>query len=339
MRFIVWCFGLALMASACGPDRPSHSWRSLDLFHDGAGVRLDRDATYDTVWAYGKSDSILANAHAIEALGDGDVVVLDVLAQRIHRIGPHGVLWSWGRRGQGPREFRNVRSFTINDNDEIVLADSGNRRIVWVSSRGQWLRETALPNSSPGLFSGAVTGLVALPDGGYVLSRLDQVPWIEIPDSGGIGKQIPVPWDGFGMMHPLQTLGHVATGAGSTWVFGFALGNGFFVFDNLETVGSYRYLSHAPFPEIVIAQEDGRGVSVGYLERPRYVARDMHIRGDTLWVLASYGRLDSYDLASGHYIESITLPGLVKGFTWSGDLLVVIHATGLYPAISALQLN
>ena len=263
--------------------------------------------------------------------------MLDAFDQRVHRIGPAGVIWSWGRRGEGPQDVQNVRAMTVNNN-EVVLADSGNRRLVWISAQGEWLRANPLPQPAGAWVTGTVNGLVPLEKGGYILQTMDDALLVPIAESGVAEDPVPVPWTGVGNMDPLLTYGEVASGKGERWVFGFGVGNGFFVFSGRNPQGAYPYVEHVDFPTLVRSRVPG-GFRVSYSARPTRSAQDMAIRGDTLLVLARNWQLDGYRMDTGEYLESTVLPGPIRRFAVAGDTLLVIDAAGMFPAITALLMK
>ena len=317
MKRLVWPV-LAFSWAACGPpDRPE-GYEPVNLFEEGAGERVFDDLAFDTLWTYGKRDTVLGSATRIDAFPGGDAVVLDALEQRVHRIGSAGVVWSWGRRGEGPREVENVRAMTINADGEVVLADSGNRRLVWLSGEGKWVRAVSLPQPAGEWVTGTVNGIVAQNGSSYILNTMDDVHLLRVSDTGASEGPVPVPCpDG-------------------RWVFGFGVGNGFFIFSGPDPQGAYPYIEHVDFPPLVRSSTPG-GFRVTYPERPTRSAQDMAIGGDTLLVLARNWGLDRYSLNTGEYVESTAFPGPVRRFAFAGDTLLVIDAVGLFPAITALR--
>lgn len=321
----------------CGRDVPLASYPPVNLFEDAVGERVFNDVLFDTIWTYGVGDSLLASASSVEAFPNGDAAVLDILEQRIHRIGADGVIWSWGRRGEGPRELRNVRAMTVNREGKVVLADSGNQRLVWLSPTGEWLQEAPFPPVAGQWVSGRVTGIVALGGGGYILVRDGPESWVTVSEAGTVGSDVPSPWSGFAEMHSLQTLGETAGGASDRWAFGFVVGNGFFVFDSLKLLGSYPYAEHVDFPAVVASRLPSGGFRVSYPERPIQAASDMTVRGDTLLMLVRGSMVDRYLLTTGEYMGTTTLPGPSRGIAVSGDALFVIDGVGLFPTVTLLR--
>lgn len=327
---------LVFLSFGCEASRTPGSFRAVNLFPDEDGERIIRPSDYERLWTYGQGDTTLASAVALAAFSNGDAAVLDGRSQRIHRIGPGGVVWSWGRRGQGPGELRNVRALAVNDREEVVLADSGNRRLLWISESGDWVREAPLP--APGQWSiGTVNGIVPLADGGYILDTMSPNPWLRVSEGGEPVADIASPWEDLGDMHPLQRYGEVAGGRGKVWVFGFALGNGFFLFDDRSPRGMYPYIEHLDFPAVIGTERPDGAVQLTYTARPTRAAQDLAVRADTLLVLVNNRELDRYDLNTGSYRETTVLPRPVHRVAVSGDGLLVIEASELFPTVSYVR--
>lgn len=330
-------FVLMLLLAGCGRDRPQGAWVPVNLFESGSGPRIMRSLQYDTLWMYGQGDTVLASADLIVATPSGDAVVLDVLGQRVHRIGPEGVVWSWGGRGQGPGELQHAQAITVNARGEVVIADSGNRRLVWLSTAGSQLHEVPIPSFSSEWGAAEINGIVSLTNGGYVLDTMGSSRWLRLSERGELEGRITHPWRGWSAMAPLQTYGQVSGGQNNIWVFGFAIGNGFFVFDDEQPMGSYPYVEHIDFPALVTTELADNRFAISYTKRPRTAARDIAMRGDTLFVLSDFGNLDRYAI-TGRYLDTITLPtSTVAGIAINGNALMYIDTQGLTPAIIAIQ--
>lgn len=350
--------GAMLLATVgCGVDAVPST--PVNLFDEAASSVVTRRVAFDTLWVYGgASDTTMLNADRVAVFPGGDAAVLDLLGRRVHRVGADGVVWSWGTRGKGPGEIDHVRDLDVNAQGDVVLGDSGNGRLQWLSGDGQWLRETGLPEGTIN-----VDAVAALEDGDYILSSLmyataltapDSTPtgpiaatrWVHVSAEGEIVGLVPFPWDGFRSMSFFQTVGSIAgarslsASGGQWWVFGFGLGNGFFVF-NGSVAESYPYVRHADFPEVESGGLTGgrSGFRIGYREgRPDRVARDVAIRGDTVYVLAgNYWEMDRYKSSTGQYLDSVLLPVPLSQFAVAREALVGIVADATYPQVIALR--
>ncbi|MCY4399490.1 MAG: hypothetical protein OXE96_09155 [Gemmatimonadetes bacterium] len=351
--------GMVLLAVAgCSVEEAVPS-TPVNLFDQAAAPVVTRRVAFDTLWVYGgATDTIMLNADRVAAFPSGDAAVLDLAGRRVHRVGANGVVWSWGTRGEGPGEIDHVRDLDVNAQGEVVLADTGNGRLLWVSGGdGTWLREVGLPEGTIN-----VDAVASLEGDHYILSSLMYATALATPDSNSRGPitayrwvrlsatgemegLVPFPWDGFHSMSFLQTVGSIAgarssSGGGQRWVFGFGLGNGFFVFND-SVAEPYPYVRHADFPEVETGGLTGGrdGFRVGFPEGPpERVARDMAIRGDTVFVLAgNYWEIDRYESATGQYLDSMLLPVPLSQFAVGRDALIGIVAGGMYPQVIALR--
>ena len=102
-------------------------------------------------------------------LRDGRVVVVDAGSAQVRWYGSSGdYRSSVGRQGEGPGEFRDPRSGILAPGDTLILHDSRNRRLTWLSPAEAIAREEPLPGS------GDVQLLGVLGDGGLAFSRTQQ---------------------------------------------------------------------------------------------------------------------------------------------------------------------
>ncbi len=346
-----------LLATAGCLDAPAQG--PVNLFDSAAAPLVRTRPAFDTLWVYGgASDTIMLKADRLAAFPSGDAAVLDHVGQRVHRVGPGGVAWSWGTKGEGPGEVDRVRGLDVNRHGEVVLADSGNGRLQWVSGDGVWLREAGLPAGTIN-----VEDVAALGDGDYILSSLiylealaseESAParlpvthrWLRLSAQGEVDGLVPIPWDGFHSMSFLQTVGGIAgdrspaADQSRLWTFGFDLGNGFFVFGD-SVANPYPYARHGDFPAVYTRSRTGEtsGFQSSYRdERPAHLARDIAMRGDTVFVLAGNHReVDRYDATNGQYLDSVVLPVPLSRFSLASDALVGIVAGSMYPQAIALR--
>lgn len=224
----------------------------------------------------------------------------------------------------------------MNTNGPVVV-DSGNRRIVWLSSDGALVRQRP--------FTGDVLStedMVALSDGGgYVASTIGMsgMSLLHISPDGESHTSVTPEWSGFRNMEFIQLEVTLFAGRGTLWGLGFLTGNGFFVV-NGDSTKSHPYVEHTDFPEVAVQEVGGR-MRIGFADRPRRSAYDADVLADTLFVLASSESdgprvLDLYSLESGLYMESRSLPATVSSFALAGDTVFVVDRGGLLPSIRAL---
>ncbi len=331
-----WSCGLAMILAACVQGDARDTFMPVDLFESGSGDRLVADAAYDTLWVV--VDQRIESAGEIRGLSSGDAIVLDVRRQRVHRVGPQGVVWSWGSGMDPSSGLVNARAIAVNTHDETVIADSGSGRLIWLSQEGSRLRDAPLPSTSKSGPVNEIVGIAVLDDRGYVLGTLGPERWIIVSESGAPTAFPALPWTGFEEMHPIQTYGEVAGGDDGKWAFGFSTGNGFFVFQDSLSVGAYPYVKHVGFPGAVASRVSGGARRVSLVGLPGRTALDMSVRGDTLAVLVDFRWLDRYDMEAGAYLNSADLAGTdpVSGFDLVGDTVLIAVFIAATTRIAAL---
>ena len=327
---------VAALISACGEERDG----SPALFTEGSGVRTVRTAVYDTIWSYGGiQDTVFGAPTRLAAAPDNALYVLDPMLQQVVRLSPAGDLdWRWGRKGEGPGELGNVRAIDVTADGGLVLADSGNCRLVFLSPQGLVKQERTIICSEFSL----IEGVAALSSGGVVLdTNRPADPWLLV-STGGQQDSVAIPWSRFAEMHFLQRYGNVAASENDTWVFAFEAGNGWFSFEADKPLGTYPFVEHTEFPEIIV-NRSGNSTMWRMARRPAYSAYDVDIWQDTMYVLPGGHTphrlrvLDKYEVSSGRYVYSQTLPNVADGVAVTGDRVFVLDNRGLYPQITSLR--
>ena len=310
------------------------------LFSAGDDVdRVVSSVVFDTLWAIGgPSDTLLARPTLPRAYGDGGLVFFDLFDQRLHRVGPSGrVLWSWGRRGEGPGEVQDVQGVDVTAAGNVILVDAERAVRITLSSDGELLTEGPLPQSL-----GLIRSVALLGDDRLAVQS-SREPW-GVWDRGSIRPVTGLP-AGWSEMPSLQNQGRMAAWREDGWVFGFAFGNGWMAFRDAELIGVHPYVQHHDFPAVV-AERRGLTTISRMTERPPSTGRSVSVRGDTLYVLfggtgAPGNRpgymLDTYDLATGHYLSTHVLPHYANRAVvdQEGRVFTINNAT-LYPVIVAL---
>ena len=333
--------------NACESPQETSAYPVIDIFKAGSGERIVHAVAYDTVWTFGGgADTLLVSPIELAATPDGGLYVMDPGSQQVHRFTANGRhAWSWGKKGEGPRELMNVRAMAASPAGGIVLVDSRNRRIVSVSADGVWEREVRLEK-----LEGDVQHVIPLSSGNYLLTTTGEEPFPVVSAEGTTIGALPSPWpEGFGQMHAIQLQGRAVHWQEDRWVFGFTAGNGWFTFDGVgegSLRGTYPYVEHAEFPGLGVQESrDGNTTirSTGMLSRPSWSGYDLGVRGDTLLVLPGGSSpirlrvLDKYDLQSGAYLGSQELPGPATRFAGHGDVLFIIDTFGLLPIVTSLR--
>ena len=271
------------------------------IFSEGQGSRKHTVIAWDTLWTYSAENDDVAAATSLVPDNQGGVFFADPFLLQVHHVDSEGHLnWSWGREGSGPGELRDLRPLALDNSGNLVLADSGNRRIVTINADGRMLREVPLLISAATVF-----GIVVLESGRYLMHTddLDQ-PWVLVDQMGTEIRSVAAPRS-FLRLSVLQRTGRIVRWRDERWVFAFQMGNGWFTFQEQTPTRSSPYVEHTDFPE------DPDRLPIDTFV-PSSASSSVH--GDTLavhFVGKTGGRLrymDRYDLNSGSYLDSFILP-------------------------------
>ena len=101
---------------------------------------------------------------------------------RVAKVGPDGQwLGSWGSFGKAPGQFNTLHSIQVDANDQVYVADRGNRRIQVFDTNGKLLRILKIDVPAPADAPVAIGNRPVVPAGG--------------PDAASNGTQMPgAPW-------------------------------------------------------------------------------------------------------------------------------------------------
>ncbi len=310
------------------------------LFDRGSEDRVVHTSRYDTVWHYGGiQDTLLGGPTRLAATPDNALYVLDPMLRQVTRFSAQGAVeWSWGAKGEGPGEIASVRALDVTPGGGVLLADSGNCRLVFLSPTGLLEREQTIVCDDFSL----IEGVAVLSSGDVILdTNRMAVPWILVtPDGGQV--DIAPPWSGFETMHFLQRYGNTAASIEDVWVFGFETGNGWFAMERQQVLGTYPYVEHTDFPEIIVRRNESTTMW-RMATQPAYSAFSMDVWRDTMYVVPGGQTrhrmrvIDKYDIRNGHYLFSQSLPDVVMNFAVTGDRTFVLDDRGLYPQITSLR--
>lgn len=126
--------------------------RRADAVRDSAGIRIIEAAPPTTEWTV--ADSPVLRIGVIEGdsayqfhnvsyatrLSDGRIVVANG-GTEMRWFSPQGThLSTLGGRGDGPGEFRSIRSAVVAPGDTVVVYDGASQRLTWLSPDGALLR-------------------------------------------------------------------------------------------------------------------------------------------------------------------------------------------------------
>ncbi len=326
-----------LVLSACsgGLSQPTALFAPTDN-----SERVHSDVDYDTLWAIaGPDDTLLAMPSTLRPYGTQGVVYLDLHYGTVNLLGNDGAFqWAYGRRGEGPGELLNVRTFDVRESDgRIVLVDSGNQRILTLDPGGELVDEVPFP------ISGVVQSASMLSDGNMALWA-SGAPYWQVWNGSDKRPATGLP-DAVQSLSSLQNQGRTAAWKDDNWVFGLGVGNGWFVFQDTTAIGVYPYAEHTNGPEIRYERQGMTRVTY-MVERPASSARSLSVRGDTLYLLfggnSPYsGRMmDKHDLNTGEYLGTDMLPHYAnRAIVGTDGTVFTITNSGLFPSIVALTPN
>ncbi len=315
--------------ASCGSDPVPY--RPLFSLADTVS-RVKSAAVFDTLWAFGgPDDTLLALPAMPRPDGSGGVVFVDVQSMKVHRIGGEGtLLWSWGRKGEGPGEIKNVRAMDVRDDGSVVLVDSGNRRIVTLDSGGKQIGET-------GFFGRTVHSVASLLEDKLAVHSTS--PLWGVLEGGKVQEAESPPGTG-PSPSVVQHQGHVVRWRGDKWVFGYGVGNGWMVFADDALVGVHPYVEHTEVPAVREADRVRR--TSGFVSRPVTSGRSLAVIGDTLHVLfggvkgLAGHKIDRYNLRTGEYLNTDLLPHYANRAAMAEGRVVTVYSAGLFPRIVAL---
>ena len=211
----------------------------------------------------------------------GGLYVADLGNARLHHISAAGELvWSYGRRGQGPGELMEVRVISVDAQGNAVIIDNLNRRVITVGRDGSLLSERPLANEV-----GHTSAVAALDDGNFGVGHFTG-PWALLSNDGDLLEHIEPPWEGFADKPFLEVVGQAIPVRGSNrWVYSFDAAGEWVVFDGGEVLGRHPHVEHVPFPEVLVTRTGNGATMVSYEGRPPITTGDLAAREDTLFVL------------------------------------------------------
>ncbi len=156
--------GWSLMGTlvACGPERSSGIQTQLT---DSAGVTIVESSGFPESgargWVLGQASTLsigtlegdsLYQFYGVSAgvkLSDGRIAVSDVGSHQLRIFAPDGTfLTAFGREGEGPGEFRNIRVMGIVGFDTLVILDGRQRRVSRYHPEAGFLGQTLLPDEA-----------------------------------------------------------------------------------------------------------------------------------------------------------------------------------------------
>lgn len=312
-RFI--CLLIISLVAACtsGPQSQKGPWA------DESTTSLKRTvmtAEWDTMAMRGGDAEIAFGDLWLSAADSSMLVVWDNQTQEVHAF-DHDLrpLWRFGRKGDGPGEFRQGRSIAFTPAGEILIFDVATQRVTFLTRDGE-LRTTVV-------IEDRLDQVVPWTDGkllGTAPSRKGS-PFVVMQNDGQVLTSLDVPWDGWADLHPLLRSGYIASDpTAATAAFIMIHGDGWFaVGDQPETSYLGRYVEHQEMPS-VIEKPDLRLIVGGTIAGQAVNVRDGMVTIQYEGESPEAGRwLDQYRLSDGSYAGSLLLPGWAKGFSGAPD--------------------
>lgn len=336
--------GSLVLCSGC--DAVGEGWiessgagRTLWKDPGGAPPRRMLPVEWTLLWSRGSvDDTLFVRPLRMQGHPDG-VYVLDVQAQRVLAFDRAGRLdWSFGSPGEGPGEFLRARDLRLGSGGEwIYVHDPDNGRITVLDRSGRLARMISTREA------GRSETLVVLGDSLFVLAtRASDDPFAVMDRSGNVRRRMNLPWEGFPDLPPLARQGTAAT-EGDRWVYGFLLGDGFFSFDGLDSLGYVgRYVEHTDFPTVAVIRQGSR-TTRRLAERPVCSGCSLTLSDGILYVLFGgaspehHRIVDLYRSEDGEYLGSYALPVPASWIHARGDRFYIL-ADLPYPELHALEL-
>lgn len=325
-----------LLTSACQSG-------DMDQAVDGSGEdgRVFETVAFDTLWSVGGvADSSFALLWSPRSVPGGGVYVADIGNAKLHYVNAVGELvWSYGRRGQGPGELLEVRVFDVDAQGNAVIIDNLNRRIVTVAPDGNLLSEYPVPNGV-----GHTSAVAALAGGSLAVAHWGG-PWALISEERVLLNQIDPPWEGFADRPFLELVGQAIPVRGSDrWMYSFDTAGEWIAFDGGEVAERYPHIENLPFSEVVVTETEQGGSMTSYGDDATHTTLDLAVREDTLFVLffgatENQGKvMDKYDVNTGDYLGSVLLPSRSRGVAVGDDgTLFAVDDEPLFPTVTALR--
>lgn len=325
---------------------------SLSFNSPSDRTRFPFPEKFERVWYRDASidDPLLMQPSKISVAGT-TLILSDLNAKRIVALDlRHGKeLWSFGRAGDGPGEFRGRTNIVGRNHDTVMLWNSDMKRLTRVGTDGRLVStlKVTVPASAHTLcvlgdgtmllskFIVQEVGLIAhvSADGNEIL-KLDSIPWHET-------RRLP-PLASQSLTYSLEDGSCML--AASYWAGVVRLN------ESAEITDSLRLIEHVPLPSASVRHviiQPGLYPETGPVPRPAInssIDEGVSTTGDLTavsgyFVLAFGGStamkgrlLDFYDRATGQYAGSLTTVGRVKTIAGSGDTFAIITEDdiGLY---------
>lgn len=313
---------LALLSAACGDQRGVADQEYLaERPADSPRERRFIAAEWRQTLRIGgaQDDSALVSPFRLAASPAG-VHLLDYYPKRVLHYGHDGRrMWSFGREGAGPDEFRDPRDLKVDTAGRTWVLDPANARVVVLQHDGSVLRRLPL-----GSLQNAPREMVPGTDAGALLMAdvRGENPLVRVDSAGRVLGRDPFPWKGFSRMEYLATQVISASSPWTgDWVMAFRMGDGFFTYTREAQGRRGWFVEHVPFPEVEVTRNGGT-TTWRHREPPVVAAVSVTLSPERVYVLfggttRDRGKLvDSYSLRDGSYTGTYRLPRGVSEIAW-----------------------
>lgn len=297
---------------------------------------------WETVFQVGGSleDTLLLQPGRMAA-DDRGISVVDFHAGRLMRFNRVGELvWSFGRKGQGPDEISHPRDLKLDGRGRSWILDVENARILVLSPDGH--ADRRIPLDQLGY---RPDDFVPFETSDAVLLTYDTGrPLVRVDTLGTVLSRSPFPFTGFADLNLLSS--QLTTGSdpqSDRWVAAFNFGGFFFSFEGDRLVGQHPFVEPVDFPQVIQERSGGpfgRSQTTTMLADPVFAALSVTLSEHRTYVLfagsTEYQRriIDSYALPSGDYVESFLLPRRVSDISVGGGILYVRYSDP-FPTLAA----
>lgn len=333
-----------LVGTACSEEVQTDA-RELWSVEDVVAERTFLPAEMDSLWSIGgaAADTLLLNPYWLSAGAEG-VTLWDGGRNAVIRISAEGeALWTFGRQGGGPGEFRTVRGIAQLPGGRAAVVDNVNERLTIIDRDGRLASETNLSGMAP-------ESVASLGDGRLVvLTSLAEPAFLVADERGVVVDSVDFPSRPYRDLPPMARQGRVV-GTGEEWVFGFTVGNGWWRMGGDRGAEGFPYAEHADFPGLVTtvreAVVDGRVATVRSTRTAErvFTAMDLGARGDTLFV-HYYGEsdvrgylLDLFGLTNGSYLGSVLLLAWARRVAIGPDAIYTLRSDP-FPVLTAYRMT
>lgn len=332
-----------LALAGCGGEGDPPAAGMAEHPTDGPPARRMAAIRWEPVFRVGGGprDTLLFEVTRMDADETG-VTVVDRHGGRVLRFGRSGrLLWSFGRPGEGPAEFRHPRDLHVDPAGRTWVLDVRNARLTVITP------------------DGTLAFLVPLDDLGFLPDRFVPVPGdravlldpggdrplVRVDRRGRVVRRSALPWAGAGELDPLAAQ-MLLEGAGTAggWAAAFVFGDRLLLFDAAgEPVGTGWFPEPVAFPEVQVRRSGsvlGRRGVARKVVAPTFAAVSLTSSRDRLYVHfagrseRAYRLLDSYAVDGGGYVETFRLPRPVAEVAWGDGILYVSYADP-YPTLAA----